>query len=158
MYVLLFCPYIPAVLGVYFLTDDYIIQETDGSVDIVIYRETRVNYTDNYHFSTTSSSSDTSKIYTITLILIIIDFNYVLLFIYSIAKYVPVDEDIVFNSTQSSLTVPVVINDNITTEGNVSFTVQFCRVSDPLEGVCIESTVTIVDDDGQLDIWYIPIS
>ena len=62
MYVLLFCPYIPAVLGVYFLTDDYIIQETNGSVDIVIYREIHINYTDNYHFSTTSSSSNTSKI------------------------------------------------------------------------------------------------
>ncbi len=72
----------------------------------------------------------------------------------SIAKYIPVsDQDIVFNSMQSSLTVPVVINDDIiTSEGNVSFTVQLCRVSDPLEGVCIESTVTIVDDDGQLDI------
>ncbi len=73
---------------------------------------------------------------------------------HSTAKYVPVDEDIVFNSMQSSLTVPVAINDNIITEGNVSFTVQLCRVSDPLEGVCIESTVTIVDDDGQLDIVY----
>ena len=71
----------------------------------------------------------------------------------SIAKYVPVNEDVVFNSTQSSLTLPVVINDDIiTSEGNVSFTVQLCRVSDPLEGVCIVSTVTIVDDDGQLDI------
>ena len=50
------------VLGVHFSSDDYIVHETDGSVDIVIYREIRVNYADNYHFSTTSSSSDTSKI------------------------------------------------------------------------------------------------
>ena len=86
------------------------------------------------------------------------NFNNVLLFIYSIAKYVPVNEDVVFNSMHSSLTVPVVINDGIITEGNVSFTVQLCRVSDPLEGVCIESKVTIVDDDGQLDIVYIYLS
>ena len=68
--------------------------------------------------------------------------------IYSIAKYA---KDVVFNSMQSSLTLPVVINNNIS-EGKMSFTVQLCRVSDPLEGVCIESTVTIVDDEGQLDI------
>ena len=98
--------------------------------------------------------------YTIALILIInrllIGKQYAAIYIIdrSIAKYVPVDEDIVFNSMQSSLTVPVAINDNIITEGNVSFTVQLCRVSDPLEGVCIESTVTIVDNDGQLDIVY----
>ena len=137
----------------YFLTDDYIAHETDGSIDIVIYREIRVNYADNYHFSTTSSSNDTSKIQCVMFYSNLHACCVLLYFtIDSIAKYVPVDEDVVFNSTQSSLTVPVVIIDNIINEGNVSFTVQLCRVSDPLEGVCIESTVTIVDDDGQLDI------
>ncbi len=65
--------FILPVLGVHFSTDDYIVHEADGSVGIVIHRETHINYTDNYHFSTTSSSSDTSKIsctYTIALILI----------------------------------------------------------------------------------------
>ena len=51
-----------SVLGLYFSSDDYIVQETDGSVDIVIYRETRVNYTDNYHFNTTSDTSRIIKI------------------------------------------------------------------------------------------------
>ena len=71
---IILCMPIHPVLGIHFSTDDYIVQETNGSVNIVLYRETHVNYTDNYHFSTTSSSSDTSKIslwtYTIALILI----------------------------------------------------------------------------------------
>ena len=144
----------------HFSSDDYIVHESDGSVNIVIYRETRVKYADNYQFSTTSSLSDTSKIQCVTLFTeVCMLCCYTLLYIDPIAKYVPVNEDIVFNSTQSSLTVPVIINHGIIkSEGNMSFTVQLCRVSDPLEGVCIESTVTIVDDDGQLDIVYIPIS
>ncbi len=64
MYYTLYHP----VVGVHFSTDNYIVHEADGSVDIVIYRETHVNYTNNYHFSTTSTaSSDTSKIQCVTL-------------------------------------------------------------------------------------------
>ena len=47
---------------------------------------------------------------------------------------------------ESSHSVPIIITDNELSE---TFTIQLCHTSSPLAGVCIQSTVTIVDNDGR---------
>ena len=50
---------------------------------------------------------------------------------------------------ESSLNVPIIINDNELSEANETFTIQLCYTSSPFTGVCIQSTVTILDNDSR---------
>ena len=52
---------------------------------------------------------------------------------------------------ESSISVPITIIDDGLMESNESFIVQLCHISHPLNDVCIQSKVTIVDDDGDDD-------
>ena len=51
---------------------------------------------------------------------------------------------------ESSISVPITIIDDGLVESNESFIVQLCHTSHPLNGLCIQSKVTIVDDDGKI--------
>jgi len=48
----------------------------------------------------------------------------------------------------ASLTVNIIIYDDDLSEDAEQFLVQLCYTSDPLEDVCIEASVIIIDDDG----------
>ena len=65
------------------------------------------------------------------------------------SRYNPVSQDVVFTPMESSHSIPITIIDNELSEANKTFTIQLCHTSSPLAGVCIQSTVTIVDDDGR---------
>ena len=54
---------------------------------------------------------------------------------------------------ESSISVPITIIDDGLVESNESFIVQLCHTSHPLNSLCIQSKVTIVDDDGKLSLY-----
>ena len=54
---------------------------------------------------------------------------------------------------ESSISVRITIIDDGLLESNESFIVQLCHTSHPLNDLCIQSKVTIVDDDGKLSLY-----
>ena len=113
-------------LGIHFSSEEYTVNEGSGTIDIEIYRLTRINFTESFHIKTkhfTSSPGD------------------------NVSDYVPISKDLVFSPMESSISVPITILDH----NNESFIVQLCHTSHPLNDLCIQSKVTIVDDDGDDD-------
>ena len=49
------------MLGVYFSSSKYIVNEGEGCVVIEIYRLTQVNFTDSFHLKTENASSSAGK-------------------------------------------------------------------------------------------------
>ena len=99
-------------------------------LDIEIYRHTQINFIESFHITTKHSTSSPGN-------------NYV------VSDYVPISKDLVFSPMESSISVPITIIDDGLVESNKSFIVQLCHTSHPLNDVCIQSKVTIVDDDGE---------
>ena len=121
-------------LGIHFSSDEYTVNEGSGTIDIEIYRLTRINFTESFQIKTkhfTSSPSDN----------------------YNVSDYVPISKDLVFSPMESSISVPITIIDDGLVESNESFIVQLCHTSYPLNDLCIQSKVTIVDDDGKLSLY-----
>ena len=117
-------------LGIHFSSEEYTVNEESGTIDISMYRLTRINFTESFHIKTkhfTSSPGD------------------------NVSDYVPISKDLVFSPMESSISVPIIIIDDGLVEFNESFIVQLCHTSYPLNDLCIQSKVTIVDDDGDDD-------
>ena len=49
------------MLGVYFSSSKYIVNEGEGCVVIEIYRLTQMNFTDSFHLKTENASSSAGK-------------------------------------------------------------------------------------------------
>ena len=64
------------------------------------------------------------------------------------SDYQPIEQDIVFPSMDSSLSINITIHDDNLSENIEQFVVQLCYKSEPLKDVCMEANVIIQDDDG----------
>ena len=67
---------------------------------------------------------------------------------YTDSDYQPVEQDIMFPFMDSFVTVNFIIHDDYLSENVEEFVVQFCSISEPLEDVCMDTSVVIKDDDG----------
>ena len=64
------------------------------------------------------------------------------------SDYQPIEQDIVFPSVDSTLSINITIHDDNLSENIEQFVVQLCYVSEPLKDVCMEASIIIQDDDG----------
>ena len=64
------------------------------------------------------------------------------------SDYQPIEQDIVFPSVDSTLSINITIHDDNLSENIEQFVVQLCYMSEPLKDVCMEANVIIQDDDG----------
>ena len=64
------------------------------------------------------------------------------------SDYQPIEQDIVFPSVDSTLSINITIHDDNLSENIEQFVVQLCYMSEPLKDVCMEASVIIQDDDG----------
>ena len=64
------------------------------------------------------------------------------------SDYESIKQDIIFPSTNSSLSINITIHDDNLSENIEQFVVQLCYMFEPLKDVCMEASVIIKDDDG----------
>ena len=64
------------------------------------------------------------------------------------SDYQPIEQDIVFPSVDSTLSINITIHDDNLSENIEQFVVQLCYMSEPLKDVCMEANIIIQDDDG----------
>ena len=64
------------------------------------------------------------------------------------SDYQPIEQDIVFPSVDSTLSINITIHDDNLSENIEQFVVQLCYMSEPLKDVCMEASVIIQDNDG----------